>query len=89
MNVDTQDLPSYIAGYDDYIDDTKPVYSTNEYYKMKESLESEIEDKERKIDDLLDKLGWIKNKLDEIKNKGYIPTKEDIKYIESIVEEED
>ena len=89
MNVDTQDLPSYIAGYDDYIDDSKPVYSTNEYCKMKESLESEIEDKERKIDDLLDKLSWIKNKLDEIKNKGYIPTKEDIKYIESIVEEED
>lgn len=89
MNIDTQDLPSYIAGYDDYIDDSKPVYSTSEYYEMKESLESEIEDKERKIDDLLDKFSWIKDKLEEIKNKGYIPTKEDIKYIEGIVEEED
>ena len=86
--MDTQDLPSYIAGYDDYIDDSKPVYSTSEYYEMKKSLESEIEDKERKIDDLLDKLSWIKDKLDETKNKDYIPTKEHIKYIESIVEEE-
>lgn len=88
MDIDTQDLPSYIAGYDDYIDDSKPVYSTCEYYDMKQHLENEIEDKENKIQDLLDKFSWIKDKLDEIKNKDYIPTKEDIKYIEEIVEEE-
>ena len=50
MNIDTQDLSSYIPGYDDYVDDTKPVYSTKEYYDMKELLESEIEDKEEEIE---------------------------------------
>ena len=85
MNIDTQDLPSYMAGYDDYCDTSKPVYSVDDWYEW----QKELEEKERKISDLLDKFSWIKDKLDEIKNKDYIPTKEDIKYIESIVEEED
>jgi uncharacterized protein (DUF342 family) len=88
MDFDTQDLPSYIAGYDEYIDTSKPVYSTDDWYERERQFESELEEKEEKIEDLLDKLSWIKDKLNEIKNKDYVPTKEDIKYIEEIVEEE-
>lgn len=86
--MDTTDLDSYIAGYDDYCDTTKPIYSADDFYEMKEELEKEIEEREGKIDNLLDKLSWIKDKLDEIKNKDYIPTKEDIKYIEDIVNDD-
>lgn len=88
MNIDTQDLPSYIAGYDDYVDTSKPIYSGDEWYEREKEFESELQDKEKIIDNLLDKFSWIKDKLEEIKNKNYIPTKEDIKYIENIVEEE-
>lgn len=87
--IDTTDLDSYIAGYDEYCDTSKPVYSTDEYYSMKEELEGEIQQKEQRIDDLLDKLSWIKDKLNEIKTKNYEPTIEDIKYIEEIVKEEE
>lgn len=85
--METQDLPSYIAGYDDYCDTSKPIYSTDDYYEMKEEFDNEIAEKEKQIDNLLDKFSWIKEKIDEIRNKNYIPTKEDIEYIEEIVEE--
>lgn len=87
MDFDTQDLPSYIAGYDDYVDTTKPIYSEDDWFEMKREYENEIEDKDEKLDDLLDRLSWIKDKVEEIKNKKYLATKEDIKYIEEIVEE--
>ena len=71
MNIDTQDLSSYIAGYDDYVDDTRPVYSTKEYYDMKELLESEIEDKEEEIErlnNIINKLEqWLVERIDEYK----------------------
>lgn len=85
--METQDLPSYIVGYDDYCDTSKPVYSTDDYYEMKEEFDNEIAEKEKQIDNLLDKFSWIKEKIDEIRNKDYVPTKEDIEYIEEIVEE--
>ena len=86
--MDTQDLDSYYSGYDDYCDTSKPVYSNDQWYEREEEFKNELQDKENKIDNLLDKLSWIKDKLEEIKNKGYIPTKEDIEYIKKIVEEE-
>lgn len=60
MDFDTQDLPSYIEGYDDYCDTSKPVYSTDEYCEMKEYYERKLEEKEEEINKLLLVLEEIK-----------------------------
>ena len=88
MDIDTTDLCSYYAGYDDYIDTSKPIYSDDDFREFRREFEREIEKQEDRIDSLLDKLGWIRDKLDEIKNNNYEPTKEDLEYIEKIVEED-
>lgn len=67
MNIDTQDLPSYIAGYDNYIDDTRPVYSTREYNDMKEELESKIEDKEDEIYEQEEEIERLKSIIKEVR----------------------